>query len=70
MKNRLFGEVAVEKGYVSEEQLAQALTEQDRFSAEQQINRFVGEILLELGFMTEKQVLDVLSTVHEHRSTI
>jgi hypothetical protein len=69
VKTRRFGEVAVEKGYVSEERLAQALKEQDRASREQKIDRFVGEILLELGFMTEKQVLDVLSTVHDHHAT-
>jgi hypothetical protein len=64
-KRRLFGEVAIEKGYLTPAQLAMGLGEQERLRVEHQTNRFLGELLVELRFMTEKQVLDVLSTVHE-----
>lgn len=65
MKQKLFGEVAVEKGYITAAQLTQALIEQDRICQDEQRYRFVGEILVELGHMSDRQVLDVLSVVHE-----
>ena len=61
---RLFGEVAIEKGYLRPEQLQTALTEQERIDKEEGGNRFLGEVLIEMGYMTEKQVLDVLNAVH------
>ena len=69
MKHKLFGEVAVEKGYVDLNQIKQALHEQDRLVKEDRAYRFVGEILVEMGHMNDKQVLDVLTTVHEHDAT-
>jgi len=67
---RLFGEVALEKGYVTVADLYEALTVQARLEAEQEPYRFLGEILTELGYMTELQVLEVLNRLHkEEKST-
>ena len=67
---RLFGEVALEKGYVSVADLYEALTIQARLDAAQEPYRFLGEILSELGYMSEKQVLEVLNELHkEEKST-
>lgn len=67
---RLFGEVALERGYVTVADLYEALTVQARLEADQKPYRFLGEILTELGYMTELQVLEVLNKLHnEEKST-
>ena len=67
---RLFGEVALDRGYVTVANLYEALTIQARLEVEQEPYRFLGEILSELGYMTEKQVLEVLNEIHkEEKST-
>ena len=67
---RLFGEVALERGYVTVADLYEALTVQARLEADQEPYRFLGEILTELGYMTELQVLEVLNKLHnEEKST-
>lgn len=57
-----FGEVAIKKGFITESQVQEALTEQ--ISIEPSIRlrpkKLIGEILLEKGFMTHEQVLTVL----------
>jgi len=60
----LFGEVALEKGYVTIPQLYQALTVQARLEVRDEPYQFLGEILTEFGYMTEPQVLDVLHEIH------
>ena len=69
MEKRLFGEIAVEKGYLSREQLEKALREQERICREENTYHFIGEIFVMMGFMSEKQVLDVLSVLHEQHPT-
>jgi hypothetical protein len=61
---RLFGEVAFEKGFVTSEQLYEALAIQAKAEARNKPYKFLGEILIELGYLTEKQVLDVLNELH------
>mgnify|MGYP001576301835 CR=1 FL=1 len=58
---RLFGEVAFEKGFVTSEQLYEALAIQAKAEARNKPYKFLGEILIELGYVTEKQLLDVLN---------
>lgn len=58
MKTNLrIGEVLTEKGYVTEEQITQALTYQKEHR-----DKRVGQILMELGFVTENQVLEALAS--------
>ena len=58
MKTNLrIGEVLTEKGYVTEEQITQALTYQKGHR-----DKRVGQILMELGFVTENQVLEALAS--------
>ncbi len=61
---KLFGEVAFEKGYISSEQLYQALQQQARAEVRNKPYKFLGQILIDLGYMTEKQVLEVLNELH------
>lgn len=51
------GEALVEKGYISQQQLQQAL----EYQAEKGRRKLVGEILVELNFVTEQQVLEVVA---------
>jgi len=69
VEKRLFGEIAVEKGYLSREQLNEALREQERICREENTYHFIGEVFVMMGLMTEKQVLDVLSVLHEQHPT-
>ena len=61
---RLFGEVALEKSYVTVAQLYEALTIQARAEARNEPYQFLGQILTELDYMTDRQVLEVLSEIH------
>ena len=54
--NLRIGEILTEKGYVTEEQMSQALVYQKEHR-----DKRVGQILMELGFVTEKQVLEALA---------
>jgi hypothetical protein len=65
---KFFGEVALEKRFVTADQLYQALTVQARDKVEGRPERLLGQILLELGHMNEgqiRQVLDVIYPVSE-----
>ena len=58
MKTNLrIGDILVEKGYVTPEQMSQALAWQKEHR-----DKRVGQILMELGFVTEPQVLDALAS--------
>lgn len=61
---KLFGEVALEKGYVNSAQLYEALTEQVRRKAEGKSEKQLGQILLELGFVSAEQVREILDVVY------
>ena len=67
---KLFGEVAVEKGYVTTEHLYEALTIQAKAEVTGRPYMFLGQILVELGRMTEVQVLEVLSVLHTAESLV
>jgi hypothetical protein len=65
---KFFGEVALEKRFVTAEQLYEALTLQARLKVEQGTDKQLGQILLELTYITGEQineVLDVLYPVEE-----
>lgn len=55
MKNVRIGEVLQEYGYITEEQVEQALSYQKEHSGMR-----LGQIVIELGFVTEKQMLEAL----------
>jgi hypothetical protein len=61
-----FGVVAVEKGFVTPDQLFEALKVQVQEDLESETHRLVGEILVEQGAITPEQrdeVLEVLEAV-------
>ena len=54
------GNILVERGFISVEQLHAALGEQRKGTG-----KLLGEILIELGFATEDQVIECLATVYD-----
>ncbi len=65
---KFFGEVALEKRFVTTDQLYEALTHQARAKVEGRGEKLLGQVLLELGYMSEaqiSQVLDILYPVQE-----
>ncbi|MCP4043058.1 MAG: secretion system protein E, partial [Gammaproteobacteria bacterium] len=56
-KPRLIGEILVDKGLVSQDQVNIALTEQKK------TNQHLGKILVRLGFATEAVIRDLLGGV-------
>jgi hypothetical protein len=60
---RRFGIVAVEKGFVSPEQLQEALEIQVTENIEKKKHRFIGTILVDQGYMKHSQISEVLKAM-------
>ena len=61
---KFFGEIALEKRFVSAEQLYEALTIQAKNRASRLLEKQLGQILLEMGYMTEEQISEVLDVLY------
>ena len=61
---KFFGEIALEKRFVSAEQLYEALTLQARNRVEGVIEKQLGQFLLELGHINEEQISEVLDVLY------
>ena len=66
---KFFGEIALEKRFVSADQLYEALTLQARNRVEGVIEKQLGQLLLELGYMDEEQIREVLDVLYPVRDT-
>ena len=55
-----FGSIALNKGFISSEQLGWAVSAQMREDLKKGVHRRLGEILLHMGFMNAMQVKEVL----------
>ena len=62
LSEKLFGAIAVKKGYVSKEQVVKALEIQRKEVMERTGHRLIGAILCDMGLMTISQILDVLES--------
>ena len=60
----LLGQLAVKRGFISREELEEALSAQERLKAEGK-SKQLGEILTELGLLTEKQAQKLLTEQRE-----
>jgi hypothetical protein len=58
-----FGVIAIEKGFISSEQLIDALKLQVKEDLEYKSHRLVGEILLDAGHITPDQIQEVVNTI-------
>ncbi len=61
---RLFGEVAIEKGLLSEAQIYEALTVQERLRNSGKQVPLLGQVLVELGHLTPEQVQAVIEILY------
>jgi len=55
-----FGDVAVEKGFVSKEQVDEALQIQMKDDSEGKGHRVLGAILKQLGYLTPREIDEIL----------
>ena len=55
-----FGTIAVDKGYITTEQLIEAMTVQHREDLSRLEHRLVGQVLLDLGYLDATQIRVVL----------
>lgn len=62
-----FGALAVEKGFVTLDQVIEAISIQARENIEGKGKRLIGEILRELGYITPSQIYEVLEARFEPR---
>ena len=62
-----FGATAVGKGYITLDQLMEALQIQVRENIEGKTHRLTGRILCDLGYMTLQQVEEVLADMRSFR---
>ena len=59
-----FGYIAVDNGFITEEQLTEAMMIQIKENLCGKGHRLVGKILLELGYINEEQIALVLNAMH------
>ena len=58
-----FGIMAVEKGFVTPEQVLEAIEIQVKENMEQKKHRFIGMVLVEQGYMRHSQIQEVLKSM-------
>jgi len=58
-----FGLIAVEKGFISQEDLIHALTVQVREDIENGSHRLIGELFFDLKMMSENEIEDVVKEI-------
>lgn len=68
-EKRLFGEIAIERGFINRHQLREALHEQREGRRRREGQKLIGVILVELGHMTPEQVFSVLETYEAEKAT-
>ncbi|MDE0960748.1 MAG: hypothetical protein OSB09_08200 [Planctomycetota bacterium] len=61
---RLFGEVAIEKGWVGEAQIYEALTVQERLRSAGKQVPLLGQVLVELGHLAPEQVQELIEILY------
>ena len=58
-----FGNIAISKGFITGEQLVNAINKQIKMEVENGEHRLLGEILVDMGSMKETQVKKVLKVM-------
>ena len=64
---KTFGEIAIEKGYVTEDALDRALVMQAKLRSRGRHEK-IGIVLLRLGDLTSEQLLDVLVAIRAQKN--
>lgn len=63
--HKRFGTIAVDKGYISENQLIKALELQAKENIKDGKHRLLGQIFLDEGLLTDTQVDEILETMSQ-----
>jgi hypothetical protein len=63
VRDKRFGVIAVEKGFVTKEQLFEALKIQIEDDLENKKHNLIGLILIKLGYLTAEQADEILLTM-------
>lgn len=66
-EKRLFGEIAVAKGYLTLAQVKRALEIQREMIRSGEGHKLIGVLLVELGYLTPDQVCDILAAYDHER---
>ena len=61
--NKRFGTVAIEKGYITKEELLEAMMVQIESDLDKTEPKLIGSILHDLHYMTEQQIDEVLESL-------
>ena len=64
-----FGIVAIDKGFITAEQLIEALRKQVMGDIEQREHKLIGAILLEMGLITVEQIDEVVKELLKKRES-
>jgi hypothetical protein len=60
VRDKRFGVIAVEKGFISKEQLYEAIKTQIDEDLQSMPHRLIGRILIRLGYLTDGQAQEIL----------
>ncbi len=63
--HKRFGTIAVDKGYITKEQLIKALEMQAKENVMEGKHRLLGEIFVDEGLLTDDQVDEILETMNQ-----
>ena len=63
--HKRFGTIAVDKGFINEEQLVKALEIQAKENVMEGKHRLLGQIFVEEGLLTAAQVDEILETMNQ-----
>ena len=66
-KQKRFGSLALDKGFVNVQQIIEALSIQLKENIEEKRNRPIGEILLQLGYINTQEIKDLIESRFEKR---
>ena len=63
-----FGNIAIEKGFITSDQLVTALNVQVQEEVDSGSRRLIGQILLELNLISAEQIKEVLANLFENEN--
>lgn len=69
-KRYLLGEILVSIGVLSEEQLGQALKEQEKLDSDGKEHKPLGQILLEFGFISPNDLIEAIKIQTKQKEPI
>lgn len=64
----MFGTIAIEKGYISEEQLQRALQYQQKLREDSGSHKLIGLIMLEMNMISSEQLLEILREIESNQN--